>query len=188
MRIDGAPGLVSPKGVVRRDTPLRDAGAGRRRPGARAVAGRLLRLALPLIKLRTQLRGISLGVRAQVFDEDGRVLLIRHSYLPGWHFPGGGVEFGETAAEAVRRELAEEGGVALLAAPRLVGLFRNPEWTAGDHIAFFDAGPWASCPAEWGVEIEAARFFALDALPPDVHPSVVRRIAEAEGAARAAIW
>ena len=130
-----------------------------------SLAGRLLTFALPLIKLRSRLRGLTLGVRAQVFDEQGRVLLIRHSYLPDWHFPGGGVEFGETAADAVRRELAEEGGVSLAGEPRLLGLFRNPEWTPGDHVAFFDAGPWTPCRAGWGVEIEAAEFFAPDALP-----------------------
>src|SRR6187200_446523 len=41
-------------------------------------------------------RGMSLGVRALVRDENGRILLIRHSYAPGWLLPGGGVERGET--------------------------------------------------------------------------------------------
>jgi ADP-ribose pyrophosphatase YjhB (NUDIX family) len=149
---------------------------------------RLLRLALPLIKLRSQFKGVTLGVRGRVVDEAGRLLLVRHSYLPGWHFPGGGVDRGETAAEAVRRELAEEGGVALAGAPRLLGLYRNPAWSAGDHVAFFDAGRWTPCPSRWGREIEAAEFFAPDALPPDLHPSVRRRLAEAAGAAPVPLW
>ena len=66
-----------------------------------SLTARLLRHALPLLKLRSRLKGLTLGVRAQVYDAAGRVLLIRHSYLPGWHFPGGGVEFGETAPEAM---------------------------------------------------------------------------------------
>jgi ADP-ribose pyrophosphatase YjhB (NUDIX family) len=150
--------------------------------------GHLLSLALPLLKLRSRFRGVTLGVRGQVFDEDDRLLLIRHSYLPGWHFPGGGVELGETAAQSVRRELVEEGGVALAGEPTLVGLFRNPEWTAGDHIAFFDAGPWRPCPSRWGVEIEATEFFPLDALPSDTHASVRRRLAERAGAPVSSIW
>jgi ADP-ribose pyrophosphatase YjhB (NUDIX family) len=153
-----------------------------------SLTGRILSLSLPLLKLRTQFKAVSLGVRAQVFDEAGRLLLIRHSYIPGWHFPGGGVEVGETAAEAVRRELTEEGGVALSAQPRLLGLYQNPEWTAGNHVAFFDAGPWTSCPRHWGVEIEAAEFFPREALPPDVHRSVVRRLAEQAGAPLSPLW
>jgi 8-oxo-dGTP pyrophosphatase MutT (NUDIX family) len=153
-----------------------------------SFTGRALHLALPLLKLRTQMRGVSLGVRAQVFDPAGRLLLIRHSYLPGWHFPGGGVEVGETAAQAVRRELAEEGGVFLSSEPRLLGLFRNPEWTAGDHVAFYDAGGWTPGPTRWGVEIEDARFFAADAFPADTHPSVRRRLAEAGGAQPQPLW
>jgi 8-oxo-dGTP pyrophosphatase MutT (NUDIX family) len=153
-----------------------------------SLTGRLLHHALPLLKLRSWLKGMTLGVRAQAYDPAGRLLLIRHSYLPGWHFPGGGVEFGETAYEAVRRELAEEGGIALTGEPRLIGLFRNPEWTAGDHVAFFDAGPWSPCPRQWGVEIEAAEFFDPAALPPDAHGSVRRRLAEAAGAQPSPLW
>ncbi|HKR87652.1 MAG TPA: NUDIX domain-containing protein [Phenylobacterium sp.] len=148
----------------------------------------MLRLLLPLIKLRSQLRGITLGVRVCVRDDKGGILLIRHSYLPGWHFPGGGVEFGETAVEAARRELIEEGGVELTAPPRLVGLFRNPEWTGGDHVAFFEAGAWRPCARRWGVEIEGAEFFAESDLPADVHASVRRRLAERRGANVEAIW
>jgi 8-oxo-dGTP pyrophosphatase MutT (NUDIX family) len=150
--------------------------------------GRLLHHGLPLLKLRSRMKGLTLSVRALVLDDAGQLLLIRHSYLPDWHFPGGGVEFGETAAEALRRELAEEGGVALQDEPRLIGLFRNPEWTAGDHVAFFQAGPWTPCPTQWGVEIEDARFFAPDALPPDAHASVRRRLAERAQAPPLAIW
>jgi 8-oxo-dGTP pyrophosphatase MutT (NUDIX family) len=153
-----------------------------------SLTGHLLHLALPLIKLRSRLRGLTLGVRVQVCDEAGRLLLIRHSYTPGWHFPGGGVEFGETAVEAARRELAEEAGVALSGEPRLLGLFRNPQWTAGDHVAFFDAGAWTPCSQRWGVEIEAADFFRPDALPADADGSVRRRLAERAGGAPSPLW
>lgn len=153
-----------------------------------SLTGRLIHFALPLVKLRSRLRGLTLGVRGLVYDGAGRLLLVRHSYLPGWHLPGGGVEFGETAVEALGRELAEEGGVQLAGEPRLVGLYRNPEWTPGDHVAFFEAGAWTPCARRWGVEIDAAEFFAPGSLPPDAHASVRRRLAERDGAPRSQLW
>ena len=82
-------------------------------------------------------RGPTLGVRAAVIDGDGRFLLVQHSYAPGWIFPGGGVERGETAYEAIERELREECGVIAEGEPRLHGVFANSRHFPGDHIACF---------------------------------------------------
>jgi 8-oxo-dGTP pyrophosphatase MutT (NUDIX family) len=54
----------------------------------------------------------AMGVAALVLDDQGRVLLVRHSYNPGWRLPGGGVGRGEPPAAAVLRELQEEVGLA----------------------------------------------------------------------------
>src|SRR5262249_16771891 len=58
-------------------------------------------------------RGLTLGVRGVVIDEQRRVFLVQHTYVRGWHLPGGGVEPGETLITALARELAEEGNIEL---------------------------------------------------------------------------
>jgi ADP-ribose pyrophosphatase len=76
-------------------------------------------------------RGMTLGVRAIVLDGDNRVFLVKHSYVTGWHLPGGGVEVGETFGDALRRELAEEAGIELSGEPALHGLFFNSHVSPG---------------------------------------------------------
>ena len=60
-------------------------------------------------------RGLTLGVRVLVQNPQGHILLVRHTYSPGWLLPGGGVERGEIAEEAAAREVLEETGVSVLA-------------------------------------------------------------------------
>jgi len=51
-----------------------------------------------------------IGVVGLVWDDGGRLLLARHSYLPppGWNLPGGWLRAGERLEDGVRRELREE--------------------------------------------------------------------------------
>ncbi len=129
--------------------------------------------------LRRMRHGMTLGVRVLAADEDGRIVLVRHTYLPGWHLPGGGVDVGETALEAARRELMEETNVTLTGPLMLHGVFFNPKVGGRDHVVcyradHFQAGP---LPAP-NLEIAQVGFFAKNALPEDVSPSTARRIAE----------
>ena len=135
-------------------------------------------------------RGMTLGVRAVVVDADNRVFLVKHSYVAGWHLPGGGVEVGETIGEALRRELVEEGRIELVGEPVLHGLFFNSHVSRRDHVAVYlirhfrqDRLP------EPNREIVACGFFAVDALPPETTEGTRLRIAEAlEGRAPIATW
>src|SRR5580698_3385671 len=68
-------------------------------------------------------RPMTLGVRGIVIDAQTRVFLVRHTYIPGWHLPGGGVEAGETMLTSLARELAEEGNIAMEEEPALHGIF-----------------------------------------------------------------
>ncbi|HEX6000300.1 MAG TPA: NUDIX domain-containing protein [Hyphomicrobiaceae bacterium] len=135
-------------------------------------------------------RGLTLGVRGVVLDAGNRVILVRHGYQPGWHFPGGGVEWGETTLEALARELEEEVGIALDAPPDLFGLYTNFKHFPGDHIALFVVRAWRAGQAPPpSFEIREQRQFAADALPEDTTGPVRRRMAEVlQSRPRAETW
>lgn len=120
-----------------------------------------------------------LGTRIAILDGD-RVLLLRHTYMPGWHFPGGGVEPGEAAADAAAREMREETGLVANAPLQLSGLFHNVhEATNRDHLALFVCRDFSvGRPFRSNGEIAEIGWYSADALPPDIDPGTARRIGE----------
>jgi len=150
---------------------------------------RLRRALEPLIRPLMHLywrfsRGATLGARAMVIDGAGRIFLIKHSYVDGWHLPGGGVETGETVLTALARELAEEGNILMTAPPRLHGLFFNKRVSRRDHVALFIVREFRQdAPPRPNHEIIEHGFFAPDALPEDTGRATRARIAEVFGSA-----
>jgi 8-oxo-dGTP pyrophosphatase MutT (NUDIX family) len=135
------------------------------------------RLAWEGEKLRWRLfHPLTLGVRVALLRDD-EVLLIRHTYRAGWFFPGGGVDKGETLAEAARRE-AEEEAAATIASLELLGVYSHFEEGNSDHVAVFFSREFDLSKFTPNNEIAAREWFRVDALPSDISAATARRIAE----------
>lgn len=132
-----------------------------------------------MIRFKTRRNKVTLGAQAVVADSERRVLLVRHGYRPGWHFPGGGVERDESVITALTRELEEEAGVALTGPPRLFGIYSHFDAFPGDHILLYVATGWRQTRVhEPNREIAELGFFGLDALPEGTTAQTRRRCAE----------
>ena len=140
---------------------------------------RLQPIAQPLFRLYARTtRGMTLGVRGAVVNGAGEVLLVEHTYVHGWHLPGGGVELGETAEQAIARELVEEVGVRLTAPPTLVAVHANLGRFRGDHVLLYRAEAWETCPATSRGEIHQSAWFHPQALPEGTTAATRRRVVE----------
>lgn len=134
---------------------------------------------------------VTFGVRLVVIDGNNRVLLVRHTYMPGWHCPGGGVDPGETAREAALRETREETGLFVPDAT-FFALYFNEGLERRDHVAVFVARPARVDAAALRVaraEIAEAIMAPLDELPEGVSRSTRARLDEiVHGAPPAERW
>lgn len=126
-------------------------------------------------------RGMTLGVRAACFDADGRVFLVRHSYVPGWHMPGGGVERRETCLQALHKEIREEGNLVATSLPQLIHVYFNNRTSNKDHVLFYRLEVRQTAPKRPDREISESGFFPLDALPDGTTGATRRRLAELAG-------
>ena len=132
-------------------------------------------------------RAMTLGVRAIVLDADGRVFLVRHTYLPGWYLPGGGVERGEDALTSMTRELEEEGNIVIAGQPELFGIYAQ---TGRDHVVVYVVRSFTQrAPKAPDTEIAEAGFFPADALPEGATRATRARLAELlQGVTKSRRW
>lgn len=152
------------------------------------IFGSLFRRALHSYFLMA--RGLTLGVRAIVRSDDGKFLLVRHTYTPGWHFPGGGVEKGEATVSALASELLQETGLRLVGTPVLHGVFHNNGISKRDHVLTYLCsvnGRVASKPTS--PEIAEIGYYSLAELPDGTDPGTIRRMREVvDGIAPCTAW
>ncbi len=132
-------------------------------------------------------RPLTLGVRAVIIDEEAlpgagkaaRVFLVRHSYVAGWHLPGGAVEVGESVAACLGREVREECAIAVDDVPQLFGLYFNRRASRRDHVAVFVVRAFrvlGERQPDW--EIVEAGFFDRTHLPDGTTAATRARLAE----------
>lgn len=142
-------------------------------------------LSQALMRLR---RPVTLGVRTVVYDGSGRICMIRHTYRPGWHFPGGGVKRWETMEQAALRETREEAGVAAEHVAHMIGLYANFRPERSDHVVLYEIREWQPVPMH-SLEIAEVAFFAPEAMPADISGPTRRRLDEMAGRRQAdGLW
>lgn len=113
----------------------------------------------------------AIGVEAAVFNPAGELLLVQRKDNAHWAIPGGIAEIGQTPAEATLRELWEEAGLRGVV-QRLLGVFDGRLWGSQSKVHlmhFVFVVECADLTPVPGIEMLAARFFPLDALPQPLH-------------------
>ena len=110
------------------------------------------------------------------------MLLVKHTYIPGWYLPGGGIEWGETFDEALKKELMEEAGVTLTDKAEMLAVYQNRRASRRDHVALYHCPHWRqdNKPDLPNHEILAAEFFPQNDLPEGTTDATKRRLAELE--------
>lgn len=128
------------------------------------------------------------GVRGIPVTRDGRLVLVRHTYLPGWHFPGGGYKPGEDPEAAMLRELREEIGMTAHGAVEHFGVYRHRRASRDEQVTLFVVRDVEYTPMR-SFEIADIRAFAADALPDDLTLATQRRVEEwRDGAPVDPLW
>jgi 8-oxo-dGTP pyrophosphatase MutT (NUDIX family) len=127
--------------------------------------------------LKAMVSPVAFGACAVLDDSQGRVLLVRHSYRPGWHLPGGGIGAGEPPADGIVRELREEIGFVRGAAPELTGLFTRRMGWVTNVVALYRIRD-AEIAFQPNFEIREIVYADPKAPPPGATAATRRRLSE----------
>lgn len=132
---------------------------------------------------------MTLGVRIIASNKAGQVCLVRHTYTPGWHLPGGGVERGENCLQAAIKEAREEAGLVIVPSDMtLLSIHSNFENFPGDHVLVFATQKWLQTPTNTAHEIAEYGFYDLNNLPDTTTAGTRRRLSEWTGSSVLATW
>ncbi len=148
-----------------------------------ALLFRVGRVALLFMLWLKALRApVAFGAAAIVEDDSGRVILVRHSYRPGWHLPGGGVERGEAPTAAILRELKEEIGLLRSDPPVLLDVFSRRLGIVTNVVALYRV---TNAEFEFKPNFEIREICHADPAnpPPDTVAGARQRLAELTGQA-----
>ena len=122
---------------------------------------RLRRLAV-----RSVVPRFTVGTLCVVRSAEGELLLVRHSYRPGWGLPGGLLNRHEHPDQAARREVAEEVGLAVdLEPPPTVVVEPGPRRAHVVFLARLGAGATKEDAAPCSQVVVEARWFPPEDVP-----------------------
>ena len=124
-------------------------------------------------------RPLTVGARCVVVNDQREVLLVKHTYIEGWHLPGGGIDAGESAEYGVRRELIEEAMLQILGPLKLVGIYHYQPFSNRDHVVVFLSREFKKIRGDSSFEIAECRFFLADNLPADTDKDTIKWISDA---------
>jgi ADP-ribose pyrophosphatase YjhB (NUDIX family) len=129
----------------------------------------------------------SLGVNTAIIEMD-EILLTKRVDFEVWCLPGGGVDPGESLAQAAIRETREETGLEVLLT-RLVGVYSRPAWMDGGlHVVVFAAQALGGCLRAQPDEVMEMRYFRPDELPREILFGHRQRIQDALSGLRGVAW
>jgi 8-oxo-dGTP pyrophosphatase MutT (NUDIX family) len=123
----------------------------------------------------------NLGAACAMFDEAGRVLLVRHTYGKlNWEIPGGNALPDEHPQAVAARELQEETGL-IVSGGLLTGVYYEHDHWSGPmlHFVFRFSAPAEQRAVARPPEISEVGWFTLDALPVPISDFTERRIGDA---------